>query len=319
MFWKRRTDDLRDEVQSYFEMLVDRGMAREEAEVAARVEIDRLERLREDSRNASIGTILESVRQDFRYAWRTMLKSPGFAAIANLTLALGIGVNTAIFSVVYAVLLKPLPYRHPEQLALIWADLEKSAAFRAPSSGTILQEIKSRATLIDDVAAMGPTMGTFIGETDAEQIKYAQVTTNFLSTLGVHAAMGRVFAADEEHDAKPAIVLCDSLWRRRFGADPAIIGKAVQFQGADRTVVGVLAAGFRLVLSPGIPSDVEAFAPFPGNIYKGKPAANCCASNFPRARSSAMVTRRSFIRPILTNSKSAAGVRHTRDGSLKFL
>ena len=266
-------DELRAEVQSYCDMLadryVDRGMPREEAERAARMEVEGIEQLKEKTREVRVGAAFESILQDIRYAWRTLGKSPSFSAIAIVTLALGIGINTAIFSVVYAVLLKPLPYERPGQLALIWSDFEKTAALRAPTSGAIFREIQDRATLLDSVAAMWPTAGTFSNEVDAEQVKYAQVTSNFLTTLGVQPALGRVFARDEEHDARPAVILCDSLWHRRFGGDPNIIGKGVRFQGKERVVVGVLPEGFRLRLAAGIPSDVEAFTPFESNIYKG--------------------------------------------------
>jgi len=274
-FFRRQEfeDDLRAEVQSYCDMLadryVDRGMPREEAERAARIEVEGIEQLKEKTREVRMGATFESILQDIRYAWRTLGKNASFSVIAILTLALGIGINTAIFSVVYAVLLKPLPYDRPEQLALIWSDFEKTAALRAPTSGTIFREIQDRASLLQSVAAMWPTVGTFTNEADAEQVKYAQITANFLSTLGVQTALGRTFASEEDHDARPAIILCDSLWHRRFGGDPNIVGKGVRFQGKDRVVVGVLPENFRLRLAVGIPSDIEAFAPFESNIYRG--------------------------------------------------
>lgn len=274
LFQKKKLDeDLDAELQSYFAMLVDRymdaGMEREHARCAARLEMGGIDTIKENTREIRTGAGLETVMQDFRYAVRALRKSPAFSAIAILTLALGIGVNSAIFSIVDAVLLKPLPYDRPEQLALVWSDFEKTAAYRGPASATILIEIKHRTSLLEDVAAIWPTVGTFIGEEDAEQIRVGRVTTNFFTTLGARPLLGRGFVAEEEHGGRAAMILTDGLWRRRFGCDPNILGKKVPFQGADYTVVGVLAPHFRLVLPARIPSDVEAFTPFPNDIYKG--------------------------------------------------
>jgi len=274
LFQKNKLDeDLDAELQFYYAMLVDRyvgaGMEREQARRAARLEMGRIETIKENTREIRTGAGLETVMQDFRYAVRTLRKYPAFSAIAILTLALGLGVNTAIFSIVDAVLLKPLPYERPERLALVWSDFEKTAAYRAPTSATILSEIKHRSSLLEDVAAIWPTVGTFIGEEDAEQIRVGQVTTNFFTTLGARPLLGRGFVAEEEHGGRAAMILTDRLWRRRFGGDPNILGKKVPFQGADYTVVGVLAPHFRLVLPASIASDVEAFTPFPNDIYKG--------------------------------------------------
>jgi putative ABC transport system permease protein len=272
LFRKQRLEDeLEAELQSYFAMLVDRyveqGMPLDQARREARIEVEGIEQVKEKTRDARTGTLLESILQDIRYAGRTLRKSLSFSVVAILTLALGIGVNTAIFSVVYAVLLKSLPFDRPEQLTLIWSDFEKTAAFRAPTSGPIFDNIQRRSRLLEDVAATWSTVGVFTGEGDAEQIRVARVTANFFTVMGVHPALGRGFVAEENPGGRLAMILSDALWRRRFGADRNIAGKSVRFQGGNFTIVGVLPETFRN-LAPGIPADVEAFTSFPDNIYK---------------------------------------------------
>src|SRR5579871_4356272 len=274
MFWFRKSRARRQEIEAELEacrnLLADRFIEQgvPPGEARRRASAEYSGRLAAQMSEPSSGTSVESCLQDLRYAWRTLRKSPGFTFIAVLTLALGIGVNAAIFSVVYAVLLKPLPYAKPEQLTMIWSDFEKTAALNAPTSGTIFGEIQHRTQLLDGVAAMWPTTGTFIGETDAEQVKYAQVSQNFFSVLGVQPSLGRSFVADENMIGRPAIILTNSLWRRRFGGDPNIIGKNVSFGGSNCAVIGILPEGFRLRLAVGVPVDVEAFVPFFGNIYQ---------------------------------------------------
>ena len=216
-----------------------------------------------------MGSDFGSYVQDIRYAWRTLAKSPGFAAVAVLTLALGIGVNTAIFSVVYAVLLRPLPYDRPEQLAFIWSSFQ-SAPSRAPTSGPALFEIQHRSRRLQEVGAIWVGNGTFTGEVNPEQVKVAFVTASFLKVLGVHPALGRVFMPEEESGGRPAMVLTYGLWQRRFGGDPSIIGRGVPFQGQSATVVGVMPEDFQLhfPVDSNVPADIGAFVPFYDNVYK---------------------------------------------------
>jgi putative ABC transport system permease protein len=212
---------------------------------------------------------IESSLQDARYAWRALRKSPAFTAIAVLTLALGIGVNTAIFSVVYAVLLRPLPYNQPEQLAFIWSSF-KSATSRAPTSGPALYEIQHRSRLAQDIAAIWVGSGTFTGDVNPEQVKVAFVTTNFLQMLGTRPALGRVFRPDEQFNGPPAIVLSYGLWQRRFGGDPSIVGKGVAFQGESATVLGVLPQDFQLYFpqDSNVPPEIGVFFPFQNWLYQ---------------------------------------------------
>src|ERR1039457_3686153 len=279
MWWsrKRRVQQERDaEIEACRAMLVDRyierGLSREEALRTARLELE--EPLTEQTRvehtmRPSMRNTIESSLQDARYAWRALRKSPAFTAIAVLTLALGIGVNTAIFSVVYAVLLRPLPYNQPEQLAFIWSSF-KSASSRAPTSGPALYEIQHRSRLAQDIGAIWVGSGTFTGDVNPEQVKIAFVTTNFLQMLGTRPALGRVFRPDEQFNGPPAIVLSYGLWQRRFGGDPSIVGKGVAFQGESATVLGVLPQDFQLYFpqDSNVPPEIGVFFPFQNWLYQ---------------------------------------------------
>ncbi|HMD47673.1 MAG TPA: ADOP family duplicated permease, partial [Bryobacteraceae bacterium] len=216
-----------------------------------------------------MAVFLETLLQDIRYAARALKKNPGFTAIAVLTLALGIGVNCAIFSVVYAVLLRPLPYAKPDRLALIWSTFEKSGVTRAPTSPPLLAEIQHRTRLLEDVAGVWATTGTFTGDPGPEQVKIARVTPNFTALLGVRPALGRLFARDEWASDKPVLLLSNGLWRRRFGGDPNIVGRAVAFEGASAAVIGVLPETFQLHFPPdsSVPADVQALTPFSHWIF----------------------------------------------------
>jgi predicted permease len=266
--------ELDAEVRSCFEMLVDRyierGMSHEAARRTARWDFEGTEHVKDKVRELRLGSSLETLPQDTRYAWRALWKAPGLTAVAVLTLALGIGVNTAIFSVFYAVLMRPLPYDRPEQLALIWSTFQRTAASRAPTSGPLLGEIQHRSRLLKDVAGIWVGNATFIGEPNPEQVKVGFVTPNFLSLLGVRPALGRVFAPGESFGGRAVVMLSDGLWRRRFGADSNIVGKTVRTQDASATVVGVLPPGFQLYFPPDahVPPDVQAFMPFGYNIYR---------------------------------------------------
>ncbi len=275
IFRKRQVEaELDAELKAYRAMLTDRyilrGLSIEEAQRAALLEFEGLEQVKEQVREVRMGSKIESSVEDIRYAWRALRKSPGFTAIAVVTLALGIGVNAAIFSVVHAVLLRPLPYDRPEQLAFIWSSF-KSAATRAPTSGPALAEIQHRNRLFQKVEAIWVGNGTFTGEANPEQVKVAFVTPGFLGMLGVRPALGRVFLPDEQFDNRGAVVLTYGLWQRRFAGDPNIIGKGVPFLGDNATVIGVMPQDFQLQfpVDSNVPPDVGVFFPYGHDVYKG--------------------------------------------------
>jgi hypothetical protein len=275
----RLDDDLDEELRGYLDTLVAKkvraGMDPDAARRAALVEIGGLDRVKEAVRDGRIGHGVETTMQDVRFAWRGLRRSPGFAAVAVLTLALGIGANTAIFSVVRAMLIAPLPFRDPSRLVFVWSDMTTSGYPRAPLSGPELKDLRDRSALFTDFGAIWATTAAFTGGPDPEQLRIALVTTNFFAVLGADAALGRTFIADDEQQAQApprAILLSWATWQRRFGGDPAIVGARIQVNDQPMTVVGVMQAGFRLLMPPdaSVPDDLQAWLLVnPGALTRG--------------------------------------------------
>ncbi len=222
------------------------------------------------------GSVTTAFGQDLRFAARTLRRNPGFAAVAILTVALGIGANTAVFTVVNAVLLDPLPYRAPEQLVLLWNRTVTSALERAPIAAPDVAEFRRQAELFDAFAFSNRGSEVALtGDGRPEQITMASVTSNFFTVLGVKAALGRTFAPDEglialgvlqdstATIAPPPLVLSHGVWQRRFGGDATVIGRTVRINGSPGFVVGVLPERFEFLVPPdaGVARDVEAWTP----------------------------------------------------------
>jgi predicted permease len=222
------------------------GMMPEEARRAALAEFGGVEQWKEDCRDMRKANWLDDIVQDVRYAVRTFLKNPGFAAVALLTLALGIGANTAIFSVVDAVLLKPLPFRQPESVVALWET--ESAPGSYPLTGADYLEWRSGNTAFEDMALYSwPTNANVSSSGDNEGATAVRTQANFFSLLGVDAQLGRTFAAGEDSNGgSHVIVLSDGFWKKHFGADPQVLGKSVRVDDEPYTVIGVMPAWYRL-------------------------------------------------------------------------
>jgi putative ABC transport system permease protein len=209
--------------------------------------------------------------QDIRYGIRMLAKNPGFTVVAVLTLALGIGANTAIFGVLDAVVLKPLPYPQADRLALIWTGFKTAGQARVPFSGPDMVDLKQRSRLFQDIGGTWVGSLAFTGTGEPEQIKVGFVTDNFLSILGARPAQGRLFVPnDGVKGAAPTIILSDGLWRRRFGTDQQILGRSIRVDGQAAIVIGVMAPTFRLIFpeDANIPPDVQAFMTFRDDLAK---------------------------------------------------
>jgi putative ABC transport system permease protein len=188
--------------------------------------------------------LLETTRHDLRYAWRVLGKSPGFTLVAVLTLALGIGASTAIFSVVNGVLLRPLPFEAPERLVMVWGDLYREGLNQMNASAPEFFDYKD-AQVFEQLAAYHWQGFNFTGGDQPVRINGAKVTASFFPLLGVPPELGRTFSAEEDQPgAGQAVVISHRLWQQRFGADPNVIGHTVQLDGKPFTLIGVMPKGF---------------------------------------------------------------------------
>ena len=190
---------------------------------------------------------MHTLRQELRYAARMLLKKPGFTIAAVLTLALGIGGNTAIFSLVNSILLRPLPYREPERLYTIWEFIPK-VRDRFPSlpvSARHFLEWREQSTFFEQIAIVSPSSMNLADAGEPERLGAARVSANFFSLVGVDPQLGRAFVEGEDKpEAQPVAVISDSLWRRRFDNDLSVIGRTITIDGKGFTVVGVMPRNF---------------------------------------------------------------------------
>ena len=197
---------------------------------------------------AAGGSIAADISRDIRYALRMLRRSPGFAAAAIITLALGIGANTAIFSVLNAVLLRPLPYADPDRLVMVG---ERSPDGSPGNTGyTTFLDWRDRTHAFEELAMIRSWIPTLIANGEPERVSGMRVTANFFHMLGVKPSLGRDFTAAEDTPAGwRVVILSDSLWRRRFGADPSAIGRVITMNDREFTIVGVMPASFEPLIS----------------------------------------------------------------------
>lgn len=194
--------------------------------------------------------MLSNLIQNLRYGLRGLWKNPGFTAVAVLSLALGIGANTAIFSLVNEVLLKPLPFRDPDRLAMIWEDSTAIGFPRDTPAPANYVDWKTQNRVFDDVAALNWLNYNLTGDGEPEKIMAFGVTANLFPLLGVQPALGRDFSADEDKpDAGKVVILSHGLWQRRYGGVAGILGKEILLNYEKHTVIGVMPAGFQFLQS----------------------------------------------------------------------
>jgi hypothetical protein len=196
--------------------------------------------------------MLEALLKDLRHSFRIFRQSPGFAAAAVAALALGIGANTAIFSVVNAVLLKPVAFQDPDRIVMFLTTSPQGAG--AGASPAKFQHFRAQTAVVQDVAAFRTGIVNYTGGSFPEQLRSGQVSADFFRLLGAPIVRGRTFSAEEDRPNGPAVVVLSAqVWQRRFQSDPDIVGRTISLSGEPYTVIGVLGAEF----------DVEEFGPPP--------------------------------------------------------
>ncbi len=252
LFYVRRDRfdrELEEEMRLHLEMKAEEniaaGVSPEEASYAARRQFGNQTLLREVSRDMWAVRSIETLFQDLRYGLQMMARNRGFTAVAVLTLALGIGANTAIFSVVSAALLRPLPYPEPDKLVVIgeWRIREGVKNVVAPAD---FLDWRARNQVFTNMAAKNEISVDLSGGNEPERARAGRVTASFFDTLGVKPMLGRGFLAEEEQEGRDGVVIMNhDLWQRRFGADHNIVGRRISLSGMSVEVVGVLPPSFR--------------------------------------------------------------------------
>jgi predicted permease len=238
-------EELETHIQFLAEENIRRGLPPKEAHRCARLHFGSVEATAESYRDQRGLPVFDSIRQDLRYAFRGIRKNPGFAAVAILSLAIGIGANTAIFSVVNFVLLRPLAYKDPQQ---VFAVNERYAGGGSmPVNPVHAREWAAQCPSLEHVALMRANRADVARGTEPVSVAGVDVSHNLFSLFGVKPILGRPFLADEEREGNERVViLSESLWRSRFNADPSLVGRSILLDRRNYEVVGIVPASFRL-------------------------------------------------------------------------
>ncbi len=273
LFSRRRryhelSESIREHLDETIEELMENGMSREDAARAARRQFGNVALLEERSREVWQWPTIESAWADVKFALRQLRRSPGFTIVSLLTLALGIGANTAVYSIIQAVLLHPLPYHDPNRLMLL-ADKQD------PQEGGVLykdyETWRKHTSSFTGIAAYYRDSGwsrvTLTGGQEPQSFQGAYVTANFFSLLGVAPLLGRTFTTAEENRHEPVVVLSYGLWKRQFGGSPDVVGQELRIDGIAAKVIGVMPETFQFPAA-----DSRFWAPITTNRYWGDPA-----------------------------------------------
>jgi putative ABC transport system permease protein len=237
--------ELRDHEDRLAERLEREGLAPEAARREAHRRLGDAVRLREAAYDVRGGGFVESLMHDVRYGWRTLRRNPGFTLAALLTLALGIGANSAIFSVASGVLLRPLPYPDPNRLAMVWMTNSRINLIEDWHSFPNYWDYRSQNSTFDDLAVFNGTSRTVTDEGDPDRLIGAHSSAHLFDILGVRPIRGRVYIeAEDRPGANRVVVLSHGLWQRRFGGRDDAIGKRIQLSGVSTEIIGVMPDGF---------------------------------------------------------------------------
>jgi putative ABC transport system permease protein len=257
-------EELRLHIELETEANIERGMSSEAARQAAHRSFGRQDYIRELAYDIRGGGMLETLWQDLQYGLRMLMKKPGSAAVAVVTLALGIGATTAIFSAVKPILLEPLPYPHADRLVAI-LELNGDGS-RNPGTFGMYRGLAERTHSFDSMAVFKRWQTTMTGAGEPERFEGQRVSAGYFRVLGVSPALGRDFQTGDDHLHGPDVaIISDRLWRRRFAGDGAIIGRQVTLDDKLYTVIGVTPGGFENVLAP----SAELWAPLQYDMSLG--------------------------------------------------
>src|SRR6516162_9635578 len=259
----KRSEALREEMELHLaekaaELEAD-GMPPEHARAEARRRFGNVGLKQEESREIWISRFVSELGQDVRYGLRMLRKSPGFTIVAVLTLALGVGANTAIFSIVDAVLLRSLPYRDPDRLVRIFFNEPGVGLRDVRFSKPELDDLRTRAGVFEDVTPIFEGSENLTGAGQPERLEGVNGSFSYFSMLGVTPQIGRLFGPqDFAPGFAPEVVISDGLWHRAYGADPNVLGRTLRLDNDPLTIIGVLPPRFRHP-GPTVSGDVEVF------------------------------------------------------------
>src|SRR5580704_5265268 len=241
--------DLDAAVRSYSDLLQDEkisgGMNPHAARRATRMNLGGPEQLKEEIRSARAGAWLESLWQDIRFAARMLRKNPGFTGVAVLTLALGIGANTAVFSVVNAVVMRPLPYKDSTRLVAVTTNTAMLPNLTLGNSWVAIDQMRRNVTAFEQLTSYRANTMNLTASGDPAQVSVIRVADGFFDLLGAGVEEGRLLSPSDQKEIQGDVaVLSDSFWRSHFGADPTVIGRVLTLDKREFVVVGVAARGF---------------------------------------------------------------------------
>lgn len=257
--------ELDEELRFHFENEIEKykhaGMKDEEAVRRARMVFGGQDQVKEDCREARGTSFMETSTQDIRYALRTLSKNPGFSLIAMLTLALGVGASTAVFSLVNTILLKPLPYPNANRLAMVWRERPIASYYGSDQLPWMPQEYQLAAGTSTDFQSMGAFKKESFNLTGAntpELLEGVRASAGFFPALGVQAQIGRTFTTQEDQQGhEHVVVLSDRVWKKRFGGDPHVVGRTIDLNGYPYAVIGVMPASFAFPNGDGMPASLD--------------------------------------------------------------
>ena len=278
---KRNPSDFGAEIEAHIaletERLREQGLSDEQARTAARQAFGNVTQAQERFYESGRWLWWDDLFYDLRYAVRMLRKQPAFTLVAVLTLALGVGANTAIFSIVNAVLLRPLPYRDPDRLVRILFNEPGLGLRDITFSKPELDDLTTRSGVFEDLSAIGGGSVNVTGAKQPERLEFVLIGFDYFSMLGATPQIGRLYGPqDVVPGFSPNVVISDALWRRDFGADPNVLGRTIRFDGDPATIVGVLPPGFRHP-GPTVSGDVQVWSaaglaadPFPKPIRSNR-------------------------------------------------